>query len=73
MRFTKSIEFKELNITTEVPKSLMSHPLFVRMYWSQNDLTSPFDSKYMTVGGIFYLDFYEFLPLPKRTNSIFVY
>lgn len=67
----KPNDFQELEIQSEVPRTMMSFTLIMKVVWTGFDyLSKPVYSKDITVGGVLDIECLEFLPLPKKINTL---
>lgn len=67
----KPIDFYSLGIQCEVPRTLMSNHLIIKVLWTSYDAFSSFEaySKDMVVGGVLDIECFQFLPQPKKANN----
>jgi len=67
----KPIDFTELGIQCEVPRTLMSNQLVMKVCWTSYDFLTPEGqyTKDIVVGGVLDIECLEFLPLPKKGNN----
>jgi cancer susceptibility candidate protein 1 len=67
----KPIDFQELEVQMEVPRPLMSTMLIMKVVWTGFDHLSDWSySKDITVGGVLDIECLEFLPLPRKVNTL---
>lgn len=61
----KPIDFTNINIASEVPRTYMSSRLIMTAQWISQDYLSNSYSEYIIIGGILSVDIYEYPPLPR--------
>ena len=67
----KPIDFKELNVQSDIPRTLVSIKLILRVWWTSYDYLSPKEyNKEMIVGGILDVSFYNYLTQPEETPGV---
>ena len=64
----KPIEFQQLKVHCEVPRMYMSLQMIMNVVWTNYDIYSQNEKqKEYIIGGVLDIQFYEFLPTPKKT------
>jgi hypothetical protein len=67
----KPIDFKEIGIQSEIPRTMVANKLIMRVFWTSYDYLSSKDySKDQIVGGVVDISCYQFLSQPEKFKEL---